>query len=141
MIDDLRVLAEDILKYDDPDTHEQKLAHGYLALLSEKEDTERDRDEIWCRALGAALSTYEVERVLKWFNRIRPDAPVEGSGEESVNEIDLRAMRRVCAVARYITESNPAGWTDNEVTNPELLVALRSFRDALRTLEGREEKP
>ena len=43
----------------------------------------RDRDELWCRAISSALSINDVERVMRWFNRIRPDAPLEGREEKS----------------------------------------------------------
>jgi hypothetical protein len=35
--------------------------------------SERERDALWCRALVATLSTEDIERVTKEFNRIRPD--------------------------------------------------------------------
>ena len=35
----------------------------------------RNRDELWCRCLCAALDPREIAEVLKFFNSERPDEP------------------------------------------------------------------
>ncbi len=37
----------------------------------------RNRDELWCRCLCAALDPREIEKVLVIFNSIRPDKPID----------------------------------------------------------------
>jgi len=37
----------------------------------------RERDLLWCRALIATLTPYEIQKVTEEFNRIRPDKAVE----------------------------------------------------------------
>lgn len=44
--------------------------------------TIRDRDELWCRCLCAALDPHDIADVLEIFNRERPDKPRRRTPEE-----------------------------------------------------------
>ena len=56
----------------------------YRASASEgPSDLERERDELWCRALTQTLAPVEIERVTRRFNELRPapDAPKGADNE------------------------------------------------------------